>query len=85
MPDLAAEIRHAIEATALQQLEAMAAQRGWDEGARSWVSQGSPSGGESGDPPAPFEFATGYDSGSGLTTMAFTFDISQLNGPDLLL
>ena len=84
MADLAGELRHAIEAAARQQLEATAAQRGWDEGALAAAALGSPTGGglEAG---FAVVFATGYDSGTGLTTAPFTFGISAFGGGDLLM
>lgn len=45
---------------------------------------GNPLGGAWSDSPT-IAFATGYNSGTGLTTLGFTFDLSALDGTDQLL
>lgn len=82
MPDLDGELRHALEATIQQRLDAQAVQRGWDEAAASVMAVASPVGAGL-DPSFAVVFATGYDGT--LTTAPFTFDISLLGGPDLLM
>ncbi len=82
MADLASELRHAIEATIQQRLNAQAVQRGWDEGASARAALDSPTGAPP-DPGFVIAFATGYDGT--LTTAAFTFGISVLGGPDILV
>ena len=82
MADLAGELRHAIEATVQQLLNAQAEQRGWDEGASARVSIDWPGGAPDTNSYA-VQFATGYDGS--LTTAAFMFGVSVLGGPDILI
>lgn len=84
MADLASELRHAMEALIGQRVDGMAAQRGWDEGAAAAMALSSPDGIADSSSVA-VTFATGYDSGTGLTTTPFTFGISVFGGGDLLL
>lgn len=81
MPDLAAELRLAVARTAAQQLEAIAAQRGWDAGAGAEAMLLS-SGGATFDETNAVVFANGFDGS--LTTTAFMFGISTFGGPDIL-
>jgi hypothetical protein len=83
MPDPGAEIRHLIEGLVERQLDAAAAQRGWDLGGQAQAAQLSITGAGTADPYEAIEFSTGFDGIE--TTLGFTFDISLLDGPDLLL
>ncbi len=64
-------------------MDGAAAQRGWDLGAQAQGAQLSVTGAGVADSFEPIEFSTGFDGQE--TTLGFTFDISLLNGPDLLL
>ena len=48
------------------------------------LTPGSGLGAPGGEAGPPATFATGYDSGSGLTTAAFMFDLSVFDGGDTL-
>jgi hypothetical protein len=82
MPDLAAELRHAIETAMRQMLDGQAVQRGWDDAAAHTMAIESPTGGSS-ETTTAVVFATGYDGS--LTVTPFTFDMSAFNGPDTLV
>lgn len=83
MPDPGAELRHLVENLIQQQLDAAAAQRGWDLGAQAQGAQLSSSGAGLEDQFEAIEFSAGYDGT--VTTLGFTFDLSLLDGPDILL
>ena len=83
MPDPGAEIRHLIENLVQQQLDAAAAQRGWDLGGQAQAAQLSVTGAGTADPYEAIEFSTGFDGTE--TTMGFQFDLSPFDGPDVLL
>jgi len=83
MADEAGEFRHLIEGLIAQQLDAAAAQRGWDLGAQAQGAQLSTAGAGLADPIPAFEFSTGYDGT--VTIMLFTFGLSPLGGTDVLM
>jgi hypothetical protein len=83
MPDLDSQIRAAIEALVKQRMDAEAAARGWDLGADAYAALQA-AGLTNPAFTSPNEFATGLDPITNLTVMPFTFDLSALDGPDVL-
>jgi hypothetical protein len=66
----------------LQAMNREAPQRSWDN--RSQVLLPTNPEGASGDLTDALTFATGFDSGTGLTVVPFTFDDSTFDGGDTL-
>ncbi len=66
-----------------RELDAAAAQRGWDLGGQAQAAQLSVTGAGLADAFEPLEYSTGFDGISTITP--FTFDISPLDGEDALI
>lgn len=83
MADLVSELKNELLRAMERQFGAVAAQRD--------ILMGSPLGpaggnlGHNGRTLTFMTLATGYDSGTGLTTSPFMLDFSLLDGPDLLV
>jgi hypothetical protein len=83
--DIVSELRAAIVKAAMQAVNAAAAQRSWDSHS-GVLNPNAPGGVGAGAAPADAAmFATGYDSGTGLTVVPFMFDESELDGGDTLV
>jgi hypothetical protein len=80
--DQASEQKRLIEAMVQRELDAAAAQRGWDLGAQAHAMLLSSSGANF-DSESMFMFSTGYNGT--ITIVPFTFDFSALDGPDNLI
>jgi hypothetical protein len=75
MPDPAAELRQAVERLIEQKAHAIQTGQGIEPGSRVIAPTNPHAGGV--DTGADQSFSTGYDSGTGLTVLAFTWDISN--------
>lgn len=83
MPDLLSEIQQAILRSIQVSVDESAAQRAWDD--RSAASSPAHALGMTPEAMQDVLFTTGYNTVTGVTTTGFMFDISTLNGPDILL
>jgi len=82
MPNTTNELKERLIRLAERSVEIVLAERDYFVG-RGLGDQGQYFGASAGE--ATYEtFATGYDTGTGLTTFAFRLDFSLLDGPDLL-
>lgn len=81
MPDIVAELRQAITAAVMQEVQRQAARQDW--GGRSAVLAPSNPMGAAPDAATGVTFATGFDGTN--TVLPFQFDQSALDGTDTLL
>lgn len=81
MTDGADELRQSLEHLIEQRIGAMTAAYGTEPGSRLVAPTNPHAGGV--DTAQEASFSTGYDSGTGLTTLAFTWDISEWDDADV--
>jgi hypothetical protein len=81
MADNLSEFRRSILGAINRQSNTIDAQRAYELGAQT---TGANAFGAAVDPGFDGTFSTGYDSGTGLTTVPFTVDISLVGGDDIV-